>query len=195
MMEVRFSAGVLDCQTCLVYNRYMTQKGVCPVQNEIIMERQNMTETNRFRRIKRILCVLLIIVSLPMLAYGIFLLAEPLARPDKWVRDYVVRRIPLGTDMNDAVSIINSNGWSIKERRDESGLRINDSACNVSFAVKDDMRNGAESDEIRIVGQKAMLVKLGEYSLPLHTAVFAYLAFDENERAVEAVIRRDIDAP
>ena len=43
--------------------------------------------------------------------------------------------------------------------------------------------------------EEMMSVELGEYSLSFHTAVFAYLAFDENRQLIDAAIRRDIDAP
>ncbi len=94
-----------------------------------------------------------------------------------------------------AIEIIDKKGWLIKETSDERGLRINDAAGNASFASEDEMRNGAENAEmIRIVGVKSMFVELGEYYGPFHCAVFAYMAFDENDELIEVTIRRDIDS-
>lgn len=128
------------------------------------------------------------------LAIGIFFLCVPLARTDKGVCNYVLRKIPIGTSMEAVVAIAEKESWEIREMHNERGLRINDSAGNVSVASKDEMLNGVENNRVRIVGGKAMVIELGEFYGPFHTAVFAYLAFDENCELVEVSIRRDIDA-
>lgn len=84
--------------------------------------------------------------------------------------------------------------WLIEEVNFECGLRINDIAGYAEFASDEEMRNGSENGDIRIVGLKAMFVKLGEFSAPFDTVVSAYMAFDENDELVEVVIRRDIDS-
>ena len=96
--------------------------------------------------------------------------------------------------MEAVVTIAEKEAWEIREMHNERGLRINDSAGNVSVASKDEMLNGVENNRVRIVGGKAMVIELGEFYGPFHTAVFAYLAFDENCELVEVSIRRDIDA-
>ncbi len=96
--------------------------------------------------------------------------------------------------MEAVVAIAEKESWEIREMHNERGLRINDSSGNVSVASKDEMLNGVENNRVRIVGEKAMVIKLGEFYAPFHTAVFAYLAFDENCELVEVSIRRDIDA-
>ena len=96
--------------------------------------------------------------------------------------------------MEEVVAIAEKESGEIRDMNNERGLRINDSAGNVSVARKDEMQNGVENDHIRIVGVKAMVIELGEFYGPFHTAVFAYLAFDENCELVEVSIRRDIDA-
>lgn len=146
------------------------------------------------KAIKRILTILAVIVILPFLLYGIFWLAVPISRSDADVHAYVLQQIPVGTDWDDVISAAEDKGWEIRETSTD-GLRINDAAGNASFASEDEMRNESESEEnVRIVGEQAMFVRLGEYRVIFHTAVFAYLAFDENGKFIEAAIRRDIDA-
>lgn len=143
--------------------------------------------------LKRIVAVVISLVLLPFVFCGIFLLAVPISRPNKAVHSYVIRKIPLGTSCDRAVEIIKKRGWEIDTLRTDRGLRINDAASNVDFANSDEMVNDSDNEKIRIVGVKAMRVELGEYYGPFDTAVFAYLAFDENDELVEVAIRRDID--
>ncbi len=144
--------------------------------------------------LKFLLIFLISLVVICSLAIGMFFLCVPLARTDKGVCNYVLRKIPKGTGMEAVVAIAEKEAWEIREMHNERGLRINDSAGNVSVASKDEMLNGVENNRVRIVGEKAMVIKLGEFYAPFHTAVFAYLAFDENCELVEVSIRRDIDA-
>ena len=96
--------------------------------------------------------------------------------------------------MEAVVVIAEKESWEIRDMNNECGLCINDRAGSVSVARKDEMINGVQYKNDRIVGEKAMVIKLGEFYAPFHTAVFAYLAFDENCELVEVSIRRDIDA-
>ena len=146
------------------------------------------------KAIKYLFVILLSLVGICCLTVGMFFLCVPLARTDKGVCNYVLRKIPIGTRMEAVVAIAEKESWEIREMHNERGLRINDSSGNVSVASKDEMLNGVENNRVRIVGEKAMVIKLGEFYAPFHTAVFAYLAFDENCELVEVSIRRDIDA-
>jgi len=143
--------------------------------------------------LKRVAAVVISLVLLPFVFCGIFLLAVPISRPNKAVRSYVMRKIPVGTSWNETLEIIEKKGWEIELLNTDGGLCINDAASSTSFASTDEMQNGSDNENDRIVGVKAMFVELGEYYGPLDTAVFAYLAFDENDKLVEVTIRRDID--
>lgn len=146
------------------------------------------------KRIIKIFFVFLFsLVLICSLAIGMFFLFVPLARTDKGVCNYVLRKIPIGTGMEEVVTVAEKEAWEIREINNERGLRINDNG-SVAIASKDEMLNGAENNRVRIVGEKAMVIELGEFYGPFHTAVFAYLAFDENQELIEVSIRRDIDA-
>lgn len=146
------------------------------------------------KAIKYLFVTLLSLVGICCLAIGIFFLCVPIARTDKGVCNYVLRKIPIGTSMEAVVVIAEKESWEIRDMNNECGLCINDRAGSVSVARKDEMINGVQYKNDRIVGEKAMVIKLGEFYAPFHTAVFAYLAFDENSELVEVSIRRDIDA-
>ena len=130
------------------------------------------------------------VICLPFAAFYLF---QPLSRPDRNVRNYVLKRLPIGTSMDEALKTIEQNGWSIKQTNTEYGLRINDRATYADFATQADLSD-TDNDHIRIVGSQSMYAELGEYHVPLDTVVSAYFAFDENGRLAEIVIRRDIDA-
>lgn len=146
------------------------------------------------KTIKRIIIIIAAIVIIPALAFGGLLLFAPISRPNNAVRNYVLRELPMGTSWDNAVEIIGEKQWQIEETNPEHGLRINYDAGNAQFASSEEILNGSENADVRIVGMKAMFVELGEYYAPFNTAVFAYLAFDENDELTEVAIRRDIDS-
>lgn len=143
--------------------------------------------------LKRIAAVVVSIALLPFVFCSIFLLVIPISRPNKAVRSYIIRKIPVGTNWESSIKIIEKKGWEIRSLNTDGGLCINDAANYAEFASIDEMINGSDNENERIVGVTAMYVKLGEYYGPFDTAVFAYLAFDDNDELVEVAIRRDID--
>ena len=152
---------------------------------------------NNYKKIiKRVIIGIVSLIVLPFFAFGTLLLVVPISRPNEAVRNYVFKQISTGTSWNDALEIINEHEWEVKKTDTEHGLRINDAAGNVGFATDDEIKYHEEApSESRIVGVKSMFVELGEFYGPLHTAVFTYLAFDENDKLIEVGIRRDIDGP
>ena len=146
--------------------------------------------------IKRVLIVIVALIVLPFLAYGILLLTVPISRSDEAVRSYVFRQMPMGTSWNDALEIIDEHEWEIQQTDTEHGLCIYDGAGAATFATDDEIKYHEEApSESRIVGVKSMFARLGEFYCPLHTAVFAYIAFDEDDKLIEVAIRTDIDGP
>lgn len=146
------------------------------------------------KALKIILIIFVVIIMLPFVLVGTIMAFVPITRPDEAVRSYVLRRIPMGTDWDEVIELLDEIDWEIDQTRIDRGLRINDNAGNVSFASEEEMLNGTENPDIVIVGSKAMFVELGEFYSPFNTAVSAYMAFDEKGELVEVVIRRDIDA-
>ncbi|MDE6730797.1 MAG: hypothetical protein K2J71_08505 [Oscillospiraceae bacterium] len=137
-------------------------------------------------KVKPSKAIIIILVTL-LLSLILQYLIIPISRPDNAVRSYVLHKIPINTSWDETVSIIDSERWKIVSTHD-SGLRINYQARHVDF----DFQHGANKGEL--VGVTSMEVKLGEFYSPFHTAVFAYIAFDENDKLTEVYIHREIDA-
>lgn len=148
---------------------------------------------NRVKINKSLCLTVTFIIIIPFLVYMLLWIFFPIVLPDKSVRNYVIRKIPTGTSLEDTTEIITENKWIMQKLDIEHGLKINDVAESVDFASTDEMLNGSKYPNSRIVGTKAVFVKLGEFCSPFHTAVFAYLAFDENDSLIEVAIRRDVD--
>lgn len=143
------------------------------------------------KNIKRIVIVVVSLMILPFLAYGILLLTIPISRSREEVRSYVLRNMPMGTSWNEALDIIDDKNWAIQYTHSDRGLIINYEADYAEFASPDDVTN---SDRIK-VGTKSMSIELGEFYAQFHNAVFAYLAFDEDNKLIEIHIEKYIDAP
>ena len=65
----------------------------------------------------------------------------------------------------------------------------------VSPAAKPLIDGAKATSNSQIVGVQSICVELGKFYGPLHTEIFVYLAFDEDDKLIEVSIRRDIDAP
>lgn len=135
------------------------------------------------------------LILLPFVAYGILLLTVPISRPNEAVLSYFYRKVPVGTSWDEVLEIIDDKGWEIKKLDTEHGLCIYDGAGATAFATEDRLaRREKSASESRVVGAKSMFVELGEFYGPFHNAVFVYIAFDEDDKLIEIVIRRDVDS-
>lgn len=149
--------------------------------------------SNKLKSGKRFCLIAASVIITSVLIYALLWTFFPIVLSNKSVKNHIMWKIPIGTNWEDATEIIDKNKWTIERTDTEHGLRINDSAGNAGFADTNEMLNGSECANCRIVGKKAMFIELGEFYSPFYTAVFAYLAFDENDSLIEAAIRRDID--
>ena len=146
----------------------------------------------KFKKVIKIVVIVMVsLILLPFVAFGIQLLTVPISRPDEAVRSYFYRKVPVGTSWDEVLEIIDDKGWKIKEIDTEHGLSING---YTTFANEDRLAwSEKSSSERRVVGVKSMYVRLGEFYGPFHTAVFVYIAFDEEDKLIEVTVRRDID--
>ena len=141
---------------------------------------------------KKILIAFLVVAGimlLPFLFRGIQWLVVPLSRSDEFVTNYVLKEIPLGTSLDDTIEIIDNKGWKVWQYSDDEGIAFGENSGMTYFAGIAEGSDGWE-----IIGEKAVLIYIDDYHSPFHTAVMAYLAFDENEELIAVRIRRDIDA-
>ena len=150
---------------------------------------------NKFKKVIKIVVIVMVaLILLPFVAFGIQLLTVPISRSDEGVYSYVYKKIPVGTSWDEVLEIIDDKGWEIKELHTEYGLCIYNEATTF-FATDDELASREKSpSKSRVVGVKSMFVELGEFYCLFHTAVFIYIAFDEDDKLIEIVIRRDVDS-
>ncbi|MDE5737639.1 MAG: hypothetical protein K2H93_04660 [Oscillospiraceae bacterium] len=128
----------------------------------------------------------IIIISI-FFCYGMFLFFVPISRSDKAVRQYLLRKIPLGTSWNETIQIIEKNEkWELEYKSQTYGV--------VKYKSFDHFLIGNTQDENKVqIGEQSMVVYLGEYYFPNSHVVKAYLAFDKDGNLIEIGINKDID--
>ena len=107
-------------------------------------------------------------------------------KEDAAVREYVLRTIPLGTDMETAQKIIEEQKpWELRWIDDDHGYGLDTNEAPTTYG-----------DAEIMVGEKAMKIHLGEYEsmLIITTDVSAYLGFDANGLLIDVAIRKDHDS-
>ena len=118
-----------------------------------------------------------------MLAVGLLIciqiLIHPLARPSVFIEKAVLKEIPLGTSMDDALEIIEENPeWKLDYVSKRYGYGINKHGC-VSY------------DESEYVCAKYIRMDVGYYNVLIDCYVEAFLGFDENEKLTIVTIQKD----
>ena len=143
------------------------------------------------RKLRKITFIILISpFVLILLTYSILFITTPISRSNKSVREYVLDTIPLGTSYNDTTEIINSHDkWKFKYEYIDHGLILHD-----NYQAIDLSKSYIEEQDIDVIGEKMICIKLGEYYSPFYTVTFAYLAFNETDELIEVGIIRDVDA-
>lgn len=114
----------------------------------------------------------------------------PLMGTEVSVSNYILKTIPLGTSYDDAVEIVNNHKkWEKCAENLNGGLSIYPSG-NIGF----EFSNDKDDPDIKIIGNKALDIFVGEYYAPFCVSVRAYLVFDENDKLIGIRIRNDVDA-
>jgi hypothetical protein len=121
-----------------------------------------------------------------LLLWVITLFSNPLRKSETYIREYLLKLTPLGTDMDDVIDIIKAkNKWKIFYVDNSIGYYLSP--------------NGRPSEgarvypETSIVGKKSIRVVLGIYGLVFKTGVSAYYGFDEMNLLIEISIKKDTD--
>lgn len=131
---------------------------------------------------KRTSIYIIFVVFIIVLILLIFASLNPLRYSLKYIKDYVIESIPLGTDIESAVRIMENNKWEIVYINDKHG-----------YSVDADGRPGIYSNSV-CIGKKSIRAYLGSYRNIFETDVTAYFGFDENSKLIDIAIRKDTDA-
>ena len=126
-----------------------------------------------------------VLVSI-MLVVAIVIFSDPLQRPDFLVRQYVLKRTPIGMSMEDVVEVIEGQEeWVLRNINYDGGY------------LSPNTRLPAEpttSGEYSI-GEKSIRALVGEYQYLLVTSVTVFWGFDENSELIEVEIWKTVDGP
>jgi len=121
-----------------------------------------------------------------MLTMVVVALQNPLRKSEENISYYLLKTIPLGTDMREAIQIIEGKDeWKIRWVDEEDGFVVGPYGPDT----------GRAHDGYRGVGEKSMRVYLGYYYkyFFIQTDVSAFFAFDENSKLIEIAIDKSMN--
>jgi hypothetical protein len=108
-------------------------------------------------------------------------LKNPLRESEENMRTNLLKLIPLGTDMQEVIRIVEGkDGWMIRWVSENHGIVVGDFGPDTIL----------ETDDQVSIGEKSMRVYLGYYYryFFLQTDVSAFFAFDENSKLIKIAI-------
>lgn len=129
---------------------------------------------------KYIHCTISIILAV-ILVSCILEAFNPLRRSEESIREYVLRAIPIGTDIDAAAQIIEAKGWTIGYISREHGCKV-------------DSHGDIDNSGVEDIGSQSIRAHLGTYYVGFRRDISAFLAFDEEGKLLDVGIRRDIDS-
>jgi hypothetical protein len=133
---------------------------------------------------KKTIKILSIIVASILIIVIIFTIIHPISMPNKLVEKYLFLQINKGTSMEDAMKEIEDK-WEFREINYENGIYYNKYGRPLDMVLEDPKK---------IVGSKYIDVYVGEYTIVFECFVYAYFIFDENDKLIEIVVRKDLEA-
>jgi len=115
------------------------------------------------------------------------MITNPIRRTNVGVRRDLLRNIPIGTSLEDAINIAEKNNrWTIRVVRERFGVVLEEHLTPSRAPFSTDQISNA-------IGKKSIEIHLGHYSMILRVDVTAFLAFDENNELIEIFILREYD--
>ena len=135
---------------------------------------------------KKSFCLLIFIVIILILSYMLYVnFSNTLTRSEHEIREHILTLIPIGTNMDETVNIIqDTEQWEIRRISYDRGYYVTN-----SNRPSDSGREG-----MTVIGQSAICASIGNYGFILETYVVAYFGFDENHRLIDVHIRKDVDS-
>ncbi len=122
--------------------------------------------------------IVYIILALLVIALGIVVIScssNPLRKSEADIKTTILESTPIGMDIDDALSVIENNGWTT--------AGINHSRGVSSAEIQHLNEN---------VGSKSIKADIGRYTTFFETKVSAWWAFDDDSKLVDVFVRKDI---
>ena len=111
--------------------------------------------------------------------------------PEKLIRANLLRLTPVGTDMKDAIAVIESNKkWEIMYISNEFGYMLTLGGMPETYYP----RYSPDILPEKIIGKQSIRATLGSYRTIFITSVVAFWGFDENSKLIDIHVRKEVDA-
>jgi len=126
-----------------------------------------------------------IFIALPIVALtvSLMILLNPLRWPEKSIRVKMLKLTPIGTKIEDVVSIINDNDkWKMYPVR------------NYGYYYSGQPSRHYTELEDCVVGVKSMYVYIGEYRTIFATDVTVFYGFDEDSKLIDIAVLKEKDS-
>ncbi|MDR0920016.1 MAG: hypothetical protein LBM93_12370 [Oscillospiraceae bacterium] len=133
---------------------------------------------------KKTIKILSIIIASVLIIIIIYTIIHPISMPNKLVEKYLFLKIDRGTSMEEAIKEIEDK-WEIRRIDYEHGIYYGRNGRSLDFILE---------DPEKIVGDKFIDVCLGEYTIVFECFVYAYFIFDENDKLIQIIVRKDLEA-
>ncbi|MDR2650343.1 MAG: hypothetical protein LBB94_11610 [Clostridiales bacterium] len=145
--------------------------------------------------------VLLIILLGIVIVTFIPMVFNPIRRPQKMVRNYILRLTPIGTHIDDVVKFIESKQeWTVLYINYKMGYAHLGEPIPGWPVITRTIPGSDGSITTRrtsIIGDKSIRAYLGEYyawyTLGYHTAVSVFWCFDKGGKLIEVYVSKEID--
>jgi len=118
------------------------------------------------------------IILLLLLSIGVILiLSNPLLRSEKSLRKMILKKTPIGSNMDDVIKYINSKKkWKVAWISYDSGF----------------YHQGIFPE--KVIGSKSIRVNIGEYGLIFKTSVTVFWGFNEDSKLIDIWVWKTVDA-
>ena len=122
---------------------------------------------------KRIYRILAVLVAIAIGTTAVLYASNPLRRSDEAVREWLLEKAPIGSDLETLRSVADREGWRV----------------NGEWAG-----HQPHSDWGGVDGDTVVWIYLGGYRNVFRTDLDSFWAFDENDRLTAIATRRMVDA-
>lgn len=133
-----------------------------------------------------------LLIGTGVVAGGIILLCatNPLIRSSDAIRQWLLRKTPLGSSREEVLEIIAVEGWRLLEDQHRTGVWYGFAEEHARLGP---VQRNARGD--LSVGVDRVRATIGEYPSPIFTtSVEVYWAFDENGNLINVLVRKTTDA-
>jgi hypothetical protein len=140
---------------------------------------------NPLKNLKPRYKVILIILLCILIPWAIFTAIHPTSLPNKLAEKYLLSKVPEGTTMEKAKSIIEKNDWEIKTIGLDNGIYYGRTGQPLMTLFDKSLH-----PDIKMVGSKFIYAEIDHFYYPLTEYAYAYFIFDENDKLITVDIEK-----